>query len=152
VPAQQVEREVLSWADIARLVEALCEQARGEYDLMLAITRGGLIPAGMLAYRLGLRNIVVAAVEFYDDHGRRAAAPTFLQFPADSLLRGQRVLVVDEVWDSGTTIQAVCERVRQAGGTPTTAVLHYKRARSEVEAEPDFAVAETAAWIVYPLS
>ena len=37
---------------------------------MLAITRGGLVPAGMLAYRLGIRNILVAAVEFYDDEGR----------------------------------------------------------------------------------
>ena len=36
---------------------------------MLAITRGGLVPAGMLAYRLGIRNILVAAVEYYDDEG-----------------------------------------------------------------------------------
>ena len=37
---------------------------------MLAITRGGLVPAGMLAYRLGIRNILVAAVEYYDDEGQ----------------------------------------------------------------------------------
>ena len=50
---------------------------------MLAITRGGLVPAGMLAYRLGIRNILVAAVEYYDDEGRPGPKPTFLQFPAD---------------------------------------------------------------------
>ena len=99
---------------------------------MLAITRGGLVPAGMLAYRLGIRNILVAAVEYYDDEGGPGPRPTFLQFPADPLLRGQRILVVDEVWDSGTTIHAVTERVRQAGGIPTTAVLHYKPGRSRV--------------------
>ena len=99
---------------------------------MLAITRGGLVPAGMLAYRLRIRNILVAAVEFYDDHGQPGPHPTFLQFPADPLLRGQRILVVDEVWDSGTTIHAVTERIRQAGGVPTTAVLHYKPTHSVV--------------------
>ena len=74
----------------------------------------------------------MAAVEYYDDHGRPGPHPTFLQFPADPLLRGKRVLIVDEVWDSGTTIHAVTERVRQAGGDPATAVLHYKPARSVV--------------------
>ena len=107
------------------------------FDVLLAITRGGLVPAGMLAYRLRIRNILVAAVEFYDDHGSPGPHPTFLQFPADPLLRGQRVLIVDEVWDSGTTIHAVTERVRQAGGIPTTVVLHYKPARSVVPGAPD---------------
>ena len=97
----------------------------------------------MLAYRLRLRNILVAAVEYYDDDGLPGPHPTFLQFPADPLLRGQRVLIVDEVWDSGTTIAAVTDRVRQAGGIPTTAVLHYKPTHSVVEGEPDvFAVAD----------
>ena len=41
---------------------------------MLAITRGGLVPAGMLAYRLRIRNILVAAVEYYDDEGSPARA------------------------------------------------------------------------------
>jgi hypoxanthine phosphoribosyltransferase len=64
--------------------------------------------------------------------------------------RGQRVLIVDEVWDTGTTIQAVIDRVRIAGGRPTTAVLHYKPGRSRVPAVPDCYVVATDAWVVYP--
>ena len=79
-------------------------------------------PPACLAYRLRIRNILVAAVAFYDDEGQPGPHPMFLQFPADPLLRGQRVLIVDEVWESGTTIHAVTERVVQAGGIPTTAV------------------------------
>ena len=108
-------RDIVSWDDLDRLVGQLADRLAGErFDVMLAITRGGLVPAGMLAYRLRIRNILVAAVEFYDDHGQPGPRPTFLQFPADPLLRGQRILVVDEVWDSGTTIHAVTERVRLA--------------------------------------
>jgi hypoxanthine phosphoribosyltransferase len=117
---------------------------------VLTITRGALVPTGMLAYRLNMRNIVVAAVAFYDDAGQPADQPTFLQFPSDPLLHGQRVLVVDEVWDSGTTIAAVVERIRLAGGIPTTAVLHYKPSNSKVSIAPDHHVVATDAWVVYP--
>ena len=92
------ERDIVSWDDLDRLIASLAERLAGEpFDLMLAITRGGLVPAGMLAYRLRIRNIVVAAVEFYDDHGQPGPHPTFLQFPADPLLRGQRILVVESI-------------------------------------------------------
>lgn len=145
------ERDIVSWDELDRLVGILAERLAGQaFDVMLAITRGGMIPAGMLAYRLKLRDILVAAVEYYDDHGRPGPHPTFFQFPADPLLRGKRVLVVDEVWDSGTTIHAVNERVRQAGGDPTTAVLHYKPARSVAPGRPDVYAVETDRWIVYP--
>ena len=144
-------RDIVSWDDLDRLVAQLADRLAGErFDVMLAITRGGLVPAGMLAYRLRIRNILVAAVEFYDDHGQPGPRPTFLQFRADPLLRGQRILVVDEVWDSGTTIHAVTERVRQAGGLPTTAVLHWKPERSAVPGEPDVHAVTTDAWVVYP--
>ena len=144
------ERRIVTWDELEGLVRELAEQVRGEYDVMLAITRGALVPAGMLAYLLGIRNILVAAVAYYNDAGQPAARPTFLQFPGDPLLRGRRVLIVDEVWDTGTTIQAVIERVRLAGGTPTTAVIHYKPGHSRVSAVPDHHEVTTDAWIVYP--
>ena len=149
--AVRQQRDIVSWDELDHLVAGLAERLEGaRFDLLLAITRGGLVPAGMLAYRLRIRNILVAAVEYYDDHGQHGPRPTFLQFPADPLLRGQRVLVVDEVWDSGTTIHAVTERVLQAGGIPTTAVLHYKPSHSVVPGEPDLHAVETDAWVVYP--
>jgi hypothetical protein len=143
-------KDHVRWEDLDDMVRSLADAVRGEYDVMLAITRGALVPAGMLAYRLGIRNILVAAVAYYDDTGQPGPSPTFLQFPADPLLHGKRVLIVDEVWDSGTTIHAVTERVRQAGGIPTTAVLHYKPVHSVVPQEPDHYVVETSAWVVYP--
>jgi uncharacterized protein len=148
--AMTVEKDVVSWDALEALVRDVAGRVGTDYDVLLAITRGGLVPAGMLAYRLGIRNILVAAVEYYDSEGHPGPKPTFLQFPADPQLRGQRVLIVDEVWDSGTTIHAVTERVRQAGGLPTTVVLHYKPTHSVVPGEPDFHAVTTDRWVVYP--
>lgn len=149
-----IEKDYQTWEGIAAQCDEIAERLRGQtFDAMLVITRGGMIPGSVLGYRLGIRNILVAAVEFYDDDtGHAAEAPTFLQFPADPLLRGQHVLVVDEVWDTGRTIAAVLERVRLAGGKPTTAVLHYKPKNSMVNLRPDHYARETHAWIVYPWS
>jgi uncharacterized protein len=145
------ERDIVTWDDLDRLVASLAEQlaAAPSPDVVLAISRGGLVPAGMLGYRLGWRDMLVASVVVYDDDGRRGEA-RFLQFPSDVDLRDRDVLVIDEVWDSGTTIAAVVGRIREAGGRPRTAVLHYKPGRSRVALTPDHFVVATDAWVVYP--
>lgn len=54
-------RDLVTWEALDRLVADLADRLAGEpFDVMLAITRGGLVPAGMLAYRLRIRNILVA--------------------------------------------------------------------------------------------
>ena len=145
-------KDRVTWADLDRLVAELAAEIgdADAYDLLLAVTRGGLVPAGMLAYRLGIREILVAAVEYYDDEGTTRDAAFFHHFPDAELLRGNRVLVVDEVWETGTTMAAVVARVRAAGGEPTTAVLHYKPGRSRVTDSPDHWAATTEHWVVYP--
>ena len=145
-------KDIVTWEDLDRLVGALAERlsAGPPPDVVLAISRGGLVPAGMLGYRLGWRDMLLAAVVVYDDEVGFRGSAEFLQFPADEELRDKRVLIVDEVWDSGTTIAAVSERIRAAGGHPITAVLHYKPARSQVDLVPDHFVVETDAWVVYP--
>ncbi len=146
----EVEKEYLSWDQIHAMVDELAARGHEQYDALMAVTRGGLVPAGLLAYHLGIRNILVAAVQFYSGVARRAQQPAFLQFPADPLIQGTRVLIVDDIWDSGKTIMAVKDRVLAAGGTPVTAVLHYKPDASLFDDLPDYYVRTTSAWIVYP--
>ncbi len=145
------EKQYLSWQQIEAMVEQLAQRLNGRsFDALLAVTRGGLVPAGLIAYHLGIRNILVAAVQFYSGVGRHADKPSFLQFPADPFLSGKAVLIVDDIWDSGKTIAAVKGRVQSAGGTPITAVLHYKPNASLFTDAPDHYVEATDAWIVYP--
>jgi hypoxanthine phosphoribosyltransferase len=145
-----VDKQYLTWDQIQTMVAELADRCRSDYDVLLAVTRGGLVPTALLAYHLSLRNILVAAVQFYSGVARRAQQPAFLQFPADPLLQSRRVLIVDDIWDSGKTIMAVKERVLAAGGTAMTAVLHYKPDASLFDDRPDYFVEITRAWIVYP--
>lgn len=140
----------VTWDEVDRLVAALAAEVGGGHDLVLAITRGGLVPAGMLAYRLDLREILVAGVVFYRPEGGTHPEPLVLHFPDAALLRGRRVLVVDEVWETGETMTEVLARVRAAGGDPVSAVVHYKPGRSRVSGRPDHFAATVEDWVTYP--
>jgi hypoxanthine phosphoribosyltransferase len=141
---------VVTWEALDELVAGLAERVGRDHDLVLAITRGGLVPAGMMAYRLDLREILVAGVEFYRSDGGTHEAPVIGHFPDPSLLAGRRVLVVDEVWETGETMTEVLARVRAAGATPVSAVIHYKPGRSRVPGAPDHWAATVDEWVTYP--
>lgn len=152
---QMRRREVLTWEEVDKLIDHLLVQFEGEFTAMLMITRGGIVPGGMLAEAMGITHILTAAVDFPAqtemESTRLMAWPKFIQFPEDESLHGRRTLVVDDVWGSGRTITAVKNRVSAAGGFPFTCVLHYNPYRSLFgSARPDYFAATTDAYIVFP--
>lgn len=151
----QMRREILTWREVEGLIDHLVPQFETEFDAMVMITRGGIIPGGILAETLGLEHILTAAVDFPAqtemEKAKLLAWPKFLQFPEDRLLRDRRALVIDDVWGSGRTITSVRHRVSAAGGVPYTCVLHFNPYRNLFgSARPDFYAAITDAHIVYP--
>jgi hypoxanthine phosphoribosyltransferase len=153
-PKNPIRHEVLTWADVDRLIDTLLPQLRGvgAFEAMVMITRGGVIPGGLLAEALHIRHLLTAAVDFpATELAGLMAWPTFLQFPDDRLLIDRRTLIVDDVWGSGRTSTAVLGRLESAGASPFACVLHFNPYRSLFsKAKPDFYGAITDAFIVYP--
>lgn len=152
---QQKRHEVLTWDEVDRLIDHLLPQFQGEYDAMIMITRGGIVPGGLLAEAMGITHILVAAVDFPAqiemEKARLLAWPQFIQFPEERQIAGRRALVVDDVWGSGRTITSVKTRVEKAGGFPSTCVLHFNPYRNLFGGvRPDYYAAITDAYIVYP--
>lgn len=151
---QPLRQELLTWDDVDQLVDVLLPQIQiaGSFDAMVMITRGGLIPGGLLAEALAIHHVLTAAVDFPAKAATSFMAwPTFLQFPAAELLYGRRTLIVDDVWGSGRTSAACRGQVEAAGGTPFNCVFHYNPYRSLfAKTAPDFYAAITDAYIIYP--
>ncbi len=149
-----IQRIYLSWRDVDKLISRLTPKIEAyTHDIVIAITRGGIIPGAIIAERLGIRQVLVASVDFYEDEEHDLDWPVFMQFPADSTLRGKQVLIVDDIWDRGKQVVNVSERVKQAGGQSHSVVLHYKPHRSQfADKSPDFYGGETKdkEWIIYP--
>ena len=152
---QDMRRELITWEDVDKLIDHLIPQFEVDFEAMVLITRGGIVPGGMLAEAMGLTRILTAAVDFptqiEKDKSRLYAWPSFLQFPDDDLIADRRTLVVDDVWGSGRTITTVKNRISAAGGLPFTCVMHYNPYRSLFgTARPNYYAATTDAYIIYP--
>ena len=152
---QPIRKEVLTWTDVDKLIDYLIPQFEKEFDAMVIVTRGGIIPGGLLAEAMNITHILTAAVNFPVQSEIRQAKlmawPKFIQFPENSLLDGHRTLIVDDVWGSGRTITAVKLRVAAAGGDPSTCVLHFNPYRNLFgDGRPDYFAAVTDAYIIYP--
>jgi len=153
VRVQEQEREVLGWVEFG---EASRELARDVLaagfvpDVVVAIARGGLLPAGAIAYALGTKAVGTLNVEFYTGIDARLADPVVLAPLLDtSELAGLRCLVVDDVADTGETL-ALVQRLIAAHCTQVRTAVLYAKPHSIVN--PDFVWRRTARWITFPWS
>lgn len=157
------EREVLDWPTFGAAMRELAHQvvASGWMpDLIVAVARGGLLPAGAISYAMGVKAIGTMNVEFYTDIAQTLPEPVLLPPLMDvSALEGKRVLVVDDVADSGKTLKMVMDLIRERGlsldGETTVQVdakcaVIYEKSRSIIK--PDFVWKHTDLWINFPWS
>ena len=148
-----VDKEVLTWEGFGRACRELgwlVADSSFRPEILVAVARGGLLPGGGLAYALGLKLTDAINVEFYTDVEETLPDPVLLAPHLDTdSLRGRRILVVDDVADSGRTLALVLDLLRQHGAEARSAVL-YGKPRSAVT--PDYVWRLTDKWIVFPWS
>jgi hypoxanthine phosphoribosyltransferase len=147
------EREVLTWELFGTAGRELARAISGsgfEPEMVIAVARGGLIPAGAIAYALGIKAAGTLNVEFYSDIEETLPDPVVLEPLLDTnAIVGKRLLVVDDVADSGRTLDLVLDLLRVHTTEVRSAVL-YTKPRTIVR--PDFSWRETDLWINFPWS
>ena len=147
------DREILTNADFGRsmreLAQAIVDDGY-EVDVVLSIARGGLLIGGALGYALGVKNCSVMNVEFYTGVDERLEMPVMLPPTPKAIdLSGMKVLIADDVADTGRTLELVHEFCRDHVAESRTAVI-YEKPHSIIK--PDYAWKRTDAWIDFPWS
>ena len=147
------ERESLSWEDFGIASRELAQQVADsgyQVEIVIAIARGGMLLAGSISYALGVKACGALNVEFYTGVDARLSEPVILPPMLDAVsLAGKRILIVDDVSDSGHTLALVIRRVKASGAEVRTAVL-YTKPRTVQEA--DYTWRRTDKWINFPWS
>lgn len=147
------EREILDWAGYGVAIRELAQQVADdgfEPDIILAIARGGLFAAGSLGYALSVKNIYVMNVEFYTGVGERLDVPMMLPPYIDVVeMKDQRVLIADDVADTGRTLQMVQAFCEPQVADVRVAVV-YEKPHSLVRCE--YVWKRTDRWINFPWS
>jgi uncharacterized protein len=146
-------REMLSWESFGSASRELAEQVAASGfvpDVIMAIARGGLFIAGALGYDLDVKNLHVVNVEFYTGVDERLDMPVMLPpVPAAAALAGARVLIADDVADTGETLKLVHDFCRDHVAEARIAVI-YEKPRSLVKC--DYVWRRTDLWIEFPWS
>ena len=147
------QREILSWAGFGAASRELAAQVHEdgyEPDLILSIARGGLLVGAALGYALDVKNTWTMNVEFYTGVDERLAVPMLLP-PVPELvdLDSARMLIADDVADTGETLKLVKDFCAGKVGEVRCAVL-YEKSRSTVSCE--YVWKRTDLWIDFPWS
>jgi hypoxanthine phosphoribosyltransferase len=93
-------KQACSWQEIERLVKEIAAQIKKSgvrYSCILAITKGGVIPARLLSRELGIDAIQLVPVR----------NKTVIKSEMPVLDTGKRYLVIDDIYDTGDTIHKV---------------------------------------------
>jgi hypoxanthine phosphoribosyltransferase len=147
------DREELDWQLFGTASRELAGLVAGdgfEPDLILSIARGGLFVAGALGYALDVKNLHVMNVEFYTGVDQRLDMPVMLPpVPSAVDLAGARVLVADDVADTGATLRLVRDFCADKVAEVRCAVI-YQKPHSEVSCE--YVWRRTDRWIDFPWS
>lgn len=147
------QKEILTWEGFGTAQRELAQQIADSGftpDIIIAVARGGLLPAGALSYSLGVKLSDAINVEFYTDVQETLPDPVLLEPLLDTeSISNKKLLVVDDVADSGRTLHLVLNLLKQHGAEVRSAVL-YGKSRSEIA--PDYVWKHTDEWIVFPWS
>lgn len=146
-------REILDWSTFGRASRELARAIADDGfrpDLVLSIARGGLLVGGALAYALDVKSCYLVNIEFYTGVDQRLEEPIVLPPRLDvDDIADMRVLVADDVADTGNTLLKIRELVGARVADARTAVL-YQKPHSAVES--DYVWRETDRWIEFPWS
>jgi uncharacterized protein len=146
--ACNVTFEVPTWNQLYELflIQAHKLLQSGKPDLIVAIARGGTIPARILSDLLEIPYASVQ-VKLYNDIAHAGAKPELKQ-PLTETVVGKRVLLVDDIADSGTSLQFTVAYLKAQGAEHVkTATLYFK---PTCTIAPDYYEKTTGNWVVFP--
>ncbi len=147
------EREILGWEQFGEASRELARMVADdgyEPEMILSIARGGLCIGGALGYALAVKNTYTMNVEFYTGVDERLAVPRILPPAPDFVDLGQaKLLIVDDVADTGHTLKSVHDFCAGKVGEVRTAVI-YEKSHSVVQC--DYVWRRTDLWINFPWS
>jgi hypothetical protein len=146
----ELEFEVPKWNQIYEMLLNLAEKIRKNNfkpDIIVGVSRGGWPPARVLSDLMGNPNLANVRAEFYLGVAETKDEPVLTQ-PVSMKVTGKKVLVVDEVADTGKSLKLVKEHIIEQGATEVKIATVYYKPWSIVK--PDYYEKETSRWIVFP--
>jgi hypothetical protein len=146
----EAEFEVPTWKRIYAMLLSQAEkifQSGFKPDIVVGITKGGWVPARVLSDLLEIHELATVRVEFYLGVAETRNEPVLTQ-RVSAAVEGKKALLVDDVADTGKSLQLAKAHIQREGAAEVRiATLYYKPLSVT---KPDFYEKETRRWVVFP--
>jgi len=146
----EIEFEIPTWEKIYELLLNLAKKIRESNfkpDVIVGVSRGGWPPARIMSDLLENPELANVKAEFYLGVAKTKGEPVITQ-PVSVSVRGKKVLIVDDVADTGKSLRLVREHLKEQGATDVRIATIYYKPWSVVT--PDWYERGTRCWIVFP--
>ena len=121
--------ELISWSEVQRLclrLASLIRDSNYEPDIVVAIARGGYVPARLLCDYLDIMALTSIKIEHYLA-GSAKQEQAVIRYPLCTAIENKRVLLVDDVNDSGDTLDVAVQHLLSFQPREVRiAVMHHK--------------------------
>ena len=148
--ASELEFEIPSWDQIYGLLLNLANKVKKDSfkpDVIVGVSRGGWPPARVISDLLENPKLANVTAEFYVGIAETKGKPVITQ-PVSVPVRAKKVLVVDDVADTGESLRLVRGHLEEQGTSEVKiATIYYKPWSVLI---PDYYEKETKSWIVFP--
>ncbi|UCC57431.1 MAG: phosphoribosyltransferase [Gammaproteobacteria bacterium] len=144
--------EMISWSEVQRLCQRLAVLIRESGyrpDLVVAIGRGGYVPARLICDSLNIMGLTSIKIEHYLS-GADRQEEAVIRYPLKADIRGLRVLIVDDVNDTGDTLDLATQHLQKFQPAEIrTAVMHHK---TVTRFDVDYYARKVIKWrwLIYP--
>lgn len=137
ISKESSSKEYCTWQDLEILLEELAIKRSGKkYDVILAITNGGIVPARLIA-----RELDIDQIQFIPIRNKKLHAEEMLP-----LLKGKKYLIVDDIYDTGDTFAKVFDIVKGFDCDFAFLMTRYKESNATLVGK----VLNHEKWIVFP--
>jgi hypoxanthine phosphoribosyltransferase len=147
--ASNIDYEVPTWNQIYEMLLCQAQKIKNQNykpDIIIAIARGGVVSARILSDLLENPNLSFIQIEFYTNINQTLQEPTLKQTLTPKVI-GKKVLLIDDIADTGKSLQLAKTHLQQGAIEIKTATLYQK---NQSITTPDFYEKQTTSWVVFP--
>ncbi|MDH5450917.1 MAG: phosphoribosyltransferase [Candidatus Bathyarchaeota archaeon] len=145
-----LEFEIPSWEQIYEMLIELADriQRNGlEPDVIVGVSRGGWVPARIMSDLLENPELANVKAEFYLGVAETKGEPVITQ-PVSTSVKDKKVLVMDDVADTGKSLRLVKTHLSKEGATDIKIATIYYKPWSVLT--PDYYRKKTSLWVIFP--
>ena len=148
--ASNIDYEVPTWNQIYEMLLSQTQKIKTQNykpDFIVAIARGGLVPARILSDLLETPNLSFIQIEFYTNINQTLQEPILKQTLTTNVT-GKKILLIDDISDTGKSLKLAKTHLQHQGAIEIKTATLYEKPQSVTT--PDFYEKQTTDWVVFP--